>query len=85
MSGAVLRLVLDQANTLCAGLKEDGSGPTTEMAGFEFDETSGLYYNTTLGCYFDAKKQLYGDASSGKWYSYENGAYKLAALPVGST
>jgi len=76
---------MDSAHADGGGLKEDGSGPTTEMAGFEFDETSGLYYNTTLGCYFDAKKQLYGDASSGKWYSYENGAYKLAALPVGST
>lgn len=49
----------------------------SSMAGFQFDEHSGMYYNTQLGCYFDAKQQLYGDASSGQWYSFENGKYKL--------
>ncbi len=56
--------------------------PSKELAGFEFDQSSGLYYNTNLGCYFDAQKQLYGDASSGQWYSFEDGAYKLASLSV---
>jgi len=69
---------------MCNAGFADGQESVKEMAGFEYDQTSGMYYNTILGCYFDAKKQLYGDASSGQWYSFENGAYKLASLAVGS-
>ncbi len=66
---------------LCCNAGEEAE-PSKELAGFEYDQSSGLYYNTSLGCYFDAQKQLYGDASSGQWYSFEDGTYKLASLPV---
>ena len=72
-------------NGLCCTGAEEGPESAKGMAGFEYDQTSGLYYNTALGCYYDAKKQLYGDASSGQWYSFENGAYQLATLPEGTT
>ena len=50
-----------------------------DMGGFEYDEVSGMYYNTNLGCYFDTRQQLYGDASSGQWFSFEGGKYKLVS------
>ena len=53
-------------------VEQDGS---TDMKGFEFSESSGMYYNSDLGCYYDPKQQLYRDASSGRWYRFENGGY----------
>lgn len=50
-----------------------------DVAGFQYDEGSGMYYNTSLGCYFDTKQQLYGDASTGQWFRFENGRYRVVS------
>ena len=53
--------------------------PTAATAGVEngfvYDESSGTWYNAA-GYYYDATQGLYGDASSGRWYSYTDGAYQ---------
>ena len=44
---------------------------------FTFDESNGTWFNADLGYYYDAAQELYGDAASGHWYSYKDGAYQL--------
>lgn len=55
------------------------SGGASDMEGFLYDQTSGFLYNPGIGAYFDCDRKLFGDASSGQWYSLQNGTYHLVS------
>ena len=55
------------------------SGGASDMEGFLYDQTSGFLYNPAIGAYFDCDRKLFGDASSGQWYSLQNGTYHLVS------
>ena len=55
------------------------SGEASDMEGFLYDQASGFLYNPAIGAYFDCDRRLFGDASSGQWYSLQNGTYHLVS------
>ena len=55
------------------------SGEASGMEGFLYDQASGFLYNPAIGAYFDCARKLFGDASSGQWYSLQNGTYHLVS------
>ena len=55
------------------------SGEASDMEGFLYDQASGFLYNPAIGAYFDCDRKLFGDASSGQWYSLQNGTYHLVS------
>lgn len=55
------------------------SGAASEMQGFSYDQASGFLYNSAMGAFYDPAKRLFGDASSGHWYSLQDGTYRLVS------
>ena len=55
------------------------SGAASEMEGFSYDQGSGFLYNSAMGAFYDPAKRLFGDASSGHWYSLQDGTYCLVS------
>ncbi|MEW5313825.1 MAG: hypothetical protein WDW38_005362 [Sanguina aurantia] len=64
--------------TTAGGEGSEAPALPAELAGFEFQRSSGYFYNASIGYFYDPATQLFGEASSGQWYSYTDGAY----LPV---
>ncbi len=68
------------ADAACDEQQDTGeSGGGSDMEGFLYDQASGFLYNSAMGAFYDMERKLFGDASSGQWYSLQNGIYHLVS------